>query len=217
VLSGPEPIAGSTADPAAPAQRPARNTGLFRLLAVGLLVMVGAGLAAWAVRTVVRTSSGEVEIETAAPRTRSAVEIGAPAPAFDVPGYDGKRLRLAAFKGHPILLNFWASWCPPCRAEAPTLESTYERYRSRGVVFIGVDLQNDTWDASRNFLRGYKITYPVGRDESGTVGRTYRVVGLPTTYFIGRDGTIRSLAITGGFTGKDGVRDLVQQIENLLK
>jgi peroxiredoxin len=217
VSSGLEPIAESTAEPAAPAPHPARNAGLFRLLAVGLLIIAGVGLAVWAVRTVLRTSSTEVETETAAPRTGSPVEIGAPAPAFDVPGYNGEPLRLAAFNGHPILLNFWASWCPPCRAEAPTLESTYERYRSRGVVFIGVDLQNDTWGASRGFLQRYKITYPVGRDESGAVGRTYRVVGIPTTYFIGRDGTIRSVPITGGFTGKDGARDLVQHIENLLK
>lgn len=84
-------------------------------------------------------------------------------------------------------------------------------------MFIGVDLQDDTWDASRNFLKRFKITYPAGRDASGKVGRTYRVVGIPTTYFIGRDGTIRSLAITGGFTGKDGTRDLVQQIEKLLE
>ena len=210
---------GSTAEqtPAVPAQSPVRGPGLWRLLAVVVLVVAGAGLAVWAIRTVVRTSSTEVESETAAPHTRSAVEIGAPAPAFEVPGYDGKPLRLAAFKGHPIVLNFWASWCAPCRAEAPTLESTYERYRGRGVVFIGVDLQTDTWDASRAFLKGFKITYPAGRDESGTVGRTYRVVGIPTTYFIGRDGTIRSLAVTGGFTGKDGARDLVQQIEKLLE
>jgi len=210
---------GSTTEPApaVPAPSSVRRPGPWRLMAVVVLVVAGAGLAVWAVRSVVRTSSTEVESETAAPRAGSSLEIGAPAPVFDVPGYDGKPLRLAAFKGHPVVLNFWASWCAPCRAEAPTLESTYERYRGRGVVFIGVDLQADTWDASRIFLKGFKITYPVGRDESGKVGRTYRVVGIPTTYFIGRDGTIRSLPVSGGFTGKDGARDLVRQIEKLLQ
>jgi len=84
-------------------------------------------------------------------------------------------------------------------------------------VFIGVDLQNDTWGASRAFLTRHKITYPVGRDESGAVGRMYRVVAIPTTYFIGRDGTIRSPAVTGGFTGQDGGHDLVLQIDKLLQ
>lgn len=122
---------GNIAEPASavPAQSPVRRPGLWRLMAGVALVVAGAGLAVWAVRSVVHTSSSQVEVspETAAPRSRSAVEIGAPAPAFELPGYDGKPLRLAAFKGHPIVLNFWTSWCPPCRAEAPTLESTYER------------------------------------------------------------------------------------------
>ncbi len=203
--------------PTIPAHPPARKPGPLRLLAVGVLVVAGAGLAVWAVRSVLHTSATEVSSEGTGSLQRVGVGPGAPAPAFEIPGYDGRPVRLAAFRGHPIVLNLWASWCAPCEAEAATLESTYEHYRSRGVVFIGVDLQNDTWEASRAFLTRHKITYPVGRDESGAVGRVYRVVAIPTTFFIGRDGTIRSPAVTGGFTGQDGGHDLVQQIDKLLQ
>jgi len=186
-------------------------------LAVAVLVVAGAGLAVWALRSVLHTAATEVSFETAAPGQRSAVESGAPAPAFEIPGYDSRPVRLAAFRGHPIVLNFWASWCVPCEAEADTLERTYLRYKDRGVVFVGVDLQADTWEASRAFLRRHKISYPVGRDESGKVGRTYRVAGIPTTYFIGSDGRIQGPGVSGGFTGEDGQRDLVLQIEKLLR
>ena len=205
------------AEPASPS---AAVPGRRRLLpfAVVLLVAGGMALAAWALRSVFQTASTEVEI-TPQPQASQRVgpEIGAIAPLFEVSGYDGRgSVRLAAFRGHLVLLNFWASWCAPCRAEAPTLQSTYLKYKDRGVVFVGVDLQNDTWRDSRAFLQTYHITYPVGRDETGAVGRAYRVNAIPTTYFVSRDGRILTIPITGGFTGKDGIHDLVTQLEKWL-
>jgi peroxiredoxin len=88
--------------------------------------------------------------------------------------------------------------------------------QGRGVVFVGIDLQNDTWADSRAFLREFQITYPVGRDDTGAVGRAYRVTAIPTTYLVGPDGRILTVAITGGFTGRDGVHDLVAQLEKWL-
>lgn len=81
---------------------------------------------------------------------------------------------------------------------------------------MGVDLQNDTWTDSRAFLRQFHITYPVGRDDTGTVGRAYRVSRIPTSYFVSPDGRLLTIPITGGFTGTDGVRDLTSQIEKWL-
>jgi len=144
---------------------------------------------------------------------------GSPAgPAGGSPaGPAGGSLRLDAFRGHPIVLNFWASWCPPCRAETKALEAAYLRYKARGVVIIGIDGQTDTWGASRDFLHQQGVTYPVGRDVRGAAARAYRVGALPTTYFIGADGRVEGPAVTGGFTGQDGAKDLAAGIEKMLR
>jgi cytochrome c biogenesis protein CcmG, thiol:disulfide interchange protein DsbE len=210
-------MTGLPNEPIAPSQASARAATVLRVVAVGVLVIAGVSLAALAIRSVFRSAATEVSIETSVPASRVGVQTGAPAPVFEVPGYDGRPLRLAAFRGHPIVLNFWTSWCPPCRAEAPTLEAVYLSYMSRGVVFIGVDLQNDTWADSRAFLTQHKITYPQGRDETGKVGRTYHVVEIPTTYFIKPDGTVAGPPLSGGFLGGKGARDLVVEIERLLQ
>ena len=189
---------------------------LGRIILVPLLI-VAAGLALWAVRSVFRTAATEVSTQPAAQEPRAGTQLGALAPLFEVPGYNGRGpVRLAAYRGHPVILNFWTSWCPPCKAEAGILESAYVTYQSRGVVFIGIDLQNDTWEESKKFLREHGITYPAGRDVAGTVGRAYRVTAIPTTYFIGPDGRIRAPAFTGGFLGARGARDLAMEIESLL-
>ena len=212
-----EPVRPESEVPPAHSRGAAAGRRRLRLLAIAL-VAGGMALAAWALHSVFQTASTEVEL-TAPPQgsLHAGPEIGAVAPTFEVPGYDtGGRVRLAAFRGHVVLLNFWASWCAPCRAEAPTLESTYRKYKDRGVVFVGVDLQSDTWRDSRAFLESFHITYPVGRDETGAVGRAYRVNAIPTTYFVSPDGRILTIPITGGFTGKDGIHDLVAQLEKWL-
>ena len=206
----PEPV--HTGDARAAAASPKR----LALLAVALLAASAVGLAVWAIRSVLQTASTEVTIESATAPVATGAQPGKVAPPFEVPGYDGRPVRLAAFRGHPVVLNFWASWCVPCQQEARNLESAYETFRSQGVVFVGVDMQADTWDESRKFLHKYGITYPQGRDETGVVGRTYRVTSIPTTYFIGDNGRILSTQFVGGFVGDQGARDLGRKIEQLL-
>ncbi len=189
------------------------------VIGVGFLVAGSFGLATLAVQSVFRTAATEVAPRGAglASGARVGAADGDVASAFEVPAYSGSEpLRLEAFRGHPIVLNFWASWCPPCRAEARILEDAYLHYRSQGVVFIGIDMQNDTWGESRVFLRRHGITYPVGRDERGTVSRAYRVSALPTTYLISPDGRIHGTAFTGGFIDAKGARELAEAIERLL-
>lgn len=195
---------------------PRARTPLKPALIVGF-VLVACALGIVALRAVMHTAAGEVADQTVAPGARVGTDPGTIAPAFTAPAYQGAPISLDRFRGRPIVLNFWASWCPPCRAEMPALEAAYKKYRARGVVVIGIDGATDTWAASRTFLSARGVTYPVGRDERGQVAQTYHVAALPTTFFIRADGRVAGVALTGGFTGKDGAEELTKQIEALLR
>jgi peroxiredoxin len=185
--------------------------------AAAVLILVACGLGVAAFRSVTHTGAGEVADSMVAPSSRTGTNPGAVAPSFAVPSYrGGAPLTLARFRGHPVVLNFWASWCPSCRAELPTLEAAYRQYRAQGVLVVGIDGATDTWPASRAFLAARGVTYPVGRDEQGEVARAYRVAAFPTTFFITPGGRVASIALTGGFTGRDGIAELRRQIEALL-
>ena len=112
------------------------------------------------------------------------------APAFTLERLDGEgELALASLRGKAVVLNFWASWCGPCREEMPLLQEGWERWQDRDVVFVGVDVKDFRGDA-RDFLEEYGVTYPNVYDGKGsTVGR-YGVTGFPETYFIDRDGDV---------------------------
>lgn len=98
-------------------------------------------------------------------------------------------IHLAALKGHPIMINFWASWCDACREEEPVLEAAWQKYQSQGVVFIGVAYE-DTPQAGIAFLRQYGVTFPSGPDPNDTIAIAYGVIGVPETVFIDRHGTV---------------------------
>lgn len=112
-----------------------------------------------------------------------------PAPDFAVDLFSGGTFRLAEQRGRLVLVNFWASWCPPCREEAPALERAWRRYRDRGVVLVGLDLWDQEQDA-RAFLRQFGVTYPNGPDARGVTAIDYGVTGIPETFFIRPDGTM---------------------------
>jgi cytochrome c biogenesis protein CcmG/thiol:disulfide interchange protein DsbE len=121
------------------------------------------------------------------------------APAFTLERLDapGTRLALAGLKGKPVVVNFWASWCIPCKDEAPALQKSYEKYRSQGLVVLGVDAQDFRGDAKR-FARRYGLTYPLVYDGHGSTLGKWGVTGFPETFFVDRSGHLVGERIQGG-------------------
>ena len=123
------------------------------------------------------------------PRYIQSPLIGRHAPAFTLTRFDGGTISLKDLRGKAVLVNFWASWCPPCRLEAPTLEAAWQRYKDKDVVFLGVNIQDREKDALA-FIKEFEITYLNGRDLNRRVAVDYDVWGIPESFFIDREGRI---------------------------
>jgi cytochrome c biogenesis protein CcmG, thiol:disulfide interchange protein DsbE len=115
--------------------------------------------------------------------------LAKPATPFSIELFNGGNIALEELRGKAIFLNFWASWCPPCRAEARDLEAAWQKLKDKNVVFIGVALQ-DTDNASLDFLKEFDVTYPNGKDGSGKIAIDYGVWGIPESFFIDPQGRI---------------------------
>ncbi len=123
------------------------------------------------------------------PRYIPSPLIGRPAPAFRLTLFDGRPLGSEELRGKVVFLNFWASWCVPCREEARTLEAAWQKYKDRGVIFIGASIQDAEPDA-RAFLQEFAVSYPNGHDVSRKISLDYGVWGIPETFIIDREGRI---------------------------
>ncbi len=121
------------------------------------------------------------------------VEEG-PAPDFTLTTFDGETIRLSDLRGQVVVINFWASWCPPCREEAPYLERTWRKYKDKGVMFIGVDYL-DTEKKALEYLEEFDITYPNGPDIGTRIADAYRIKGVPETFFVDKQGNLRGVKI----------------------
>ena len=136
---------------------------------------------------------------------------GAPvsAPAFSLPRITGipggpsetGPVSLASLKGKVVVLNFWASWCIPCKQESPRMQEAYLKYRDQGVVVLGVDAQDFTGDA-RAFARKYGLTYPIVHDGQGKTLTPYGVTGFPETFFVDRQGKLVGERVQGEISAK---------------
>jgi len=116
--------------------------------------------------------------------------VGSVAPAFTLRRLEGTgRVSLASYRGKPVVLNFWASWCEPCKGEAAVLQRDWTRYRGRGVVFLGVDYHDLAPDA-RKFVSAHALTFPMLEDGSGSVTGSYGIHQVPETYVLNRQGRI---------------------------
>ena len=189
-----KPVEAQTAGPEqeqlAPA-RPRRRSAQLVVFAAALVLLL-ASLAYGATTT----GSGQLQ--------------AGPAPGFTLELFDGGMLSLSDLQGQIVVLSFWASWCPPCREEAPVLESVRQRYRGQGVAVIGVNYQ-DTEPPARAFIEEFGITYPNGPDPRSRIARAYGVQGVPETFVITQEGEIAKV-----FVGSPTEGQLNAVLEELL-
>lgn len=117
--------------------------------------------------------------------------LSGPAPGFSLQSRDGKTVALGDLKGQVVMINFWATWCGPCRQEMPHLEAIYERYHSVGFTLLGVNVEDNPAGAKKWLEETGPVTFPVLFDPKNHVSKLYKVVAMPSTVLVARDGTMR--------------------------
>ncbi len=128
-------------------------------------------------------------------------EVNRPAPDFRLPALAGGEIQLHDYQGSVVLVNFWGTWCEPCKRETPALQSAYEQLRDQGLVVVGVNLTDDELVQGnseadiRSFVEQYGVTYPIALDIEGEATKAFRVYPLPTSFFIDRQGNIRYMRV----------------------
>ena len=139
-----------------------------------------------------------------------AAQRGKVAPDFLLPTVDGGTVRLSEFAGRPVFVNFWATWCGPCRKEMPEIIEAGHRYAGRGLAVIAVNVQEDR-ETTAGFVREFGMDFPTALDFKGAVTAAYLVSGLPTSYFIDRDGIIQAV-----FFGPLTAEEMDRQLHKIL-
>ncbi|MGH2511329.1 MAG: TlpA family protein disulfide reductase, partial [Candidatus Limnocylindrales bacterium] len=204
---------------------PGRGIGPFSLRQVALAL--GAVVVSAVILTIVTAPIGSSTPGLPNP-IASAYQLGSPIPGlqvghlapeltgtaddgstFQLTDLAGNPLTLASLRGRAVWVNFWASWCPPCQSETPTLRAMDEEYRSRGLTLIAIQVQQ-TVDEGNSYAARYGLKYAIGADVSAAVFRTYHVYALPTQFFIDPQGVIR--AVINGPLDKTSASQLIESI-----
>ncbi len=191
----------------------------FRMIAAVAIFAGGLGLAGCAASNGDAATVGDTRyvVNGAGVVTTYAVGHRKAAPEISGTDLDGKPLNLAQFKGKVIVLNFWASWCPPCRAEAPALQAVSAQTKSMGVQFVGVDIRENGPSDGRAFVANNGIDYPSFADQSAKIALQFRSSGVvpqtpPTTLVIDRTGHIAARGL-----GEMRVNQLKSLVEDVAK
>ena len=141
-----------------------------------------------------------------------APQQGFLAPDFELKTTEGETIKLSELRGQAVLVNLWATWCPPCRAEMPAIEKVYNDYKDQGFVVLAVNMTyQDTFADIAPFIDEYSLTFPILLDETSEVGTAYQLRSLPSSFFIDRDGIIREVVI-GGPMAEALLRTRVEEI-----
>jgi len=172
-----------------------------RILLYFLVLIAGA---AWIALSANTTSFAEGKT--------SAPQAGFAAPDFTLQTPSGEEYTLSKLKGNAVLVNLWATWCPPCRAEMPTIERMHQEYKDQGLVVLAINMtyQDDPANVAP-FIQEYGLTFPILLEETGKVGAAYQLRSLPSSYFINRAGVIQEVVI-GGPMSEALLRTRIEQI-----
>ncbi|PZD93488.1 thiol-disulfide oxidoreductase [Paenibacillus sambharensis] len=140
-----------------------------------------------------------------------APKIGDKPPAFELAGLNGDVHKLEDYKGKPMIINFWGTFCPPCVKEMPEFQNQYDKWHSKGLEILAINLSEDDITV-RSFLRDFDLDYTILRDHEKTVEKRYGLRSYPTTFFVAADGTIQDIFV-GGMTEQD----IDTRVEKLLQ
>lgn len=166
-----------------------KRHNLKPLVWIGLAALVVIGVGLW-----LRFNPTTPSRDNNAVGLEPAPIAGHPAPEFTLKNIDGQTVSLSDFRGQPVIINFWATWCGPCRVEMPHLQAAYEAHQPDGLVVLGVNLtERDSPQAVPDFLAEFGLTFPVVLDESGDVAEMYRVLGQPASVFVNEAGVIHQV------------------------
>ena len=196
-------VTGATARPA--------GAGAGRLQTIVVIAVTAVVIGAAAFLMLGPDTSGVTSVDLSGSVAGAAPTVGSVPPAFSGVTADGAKVSLADYAGKPMWLTFGASWCPDCRSEVPDVEATYQAYKDRGLVVLGVFISEGASDIS-SYAQRAGLTFPIVVDERTAIASAYRTMGIPTHFFIGADGKIRELRI--GALSRDDMDRAVAAILN---
>ena len=137
-------------------------------------------------------------------------QIGNLAYDFTLQNLEGENITLSGFRGKPVLLNFWATWCGPCRSEMPFLQQIYEKWSNEGLILLEIDFKESVTQVQK-YMNDNKLSLPCLLDTSGGASSKYRITAIPTTYFIDKDGIIRQI-VRGSFPSREMIENQLSKI-----
>ena len=144
------------------------------------------------------------------PTPSPAPQAGKPAPDFQLPNLEGQAISLSDFRGKPVFLNFWATWCGPCRYEMPFIQEIFEEWSDQGLVILAIDIGENP-ETVKDFMQSHNFSFQVLLDTNKDVALEYNIRGIPTTFLIDKDGVIQAMKV-GAFSSEAEIEKSLSKI-----